>query len=461
MKYDPICINKEAKLKDAMRLLDVTEFGIILITDENKELLGVITAGDIRKAILKGANSDLVVEKVMNRNPISAEKGKEEELCQILEKIKKLPEGEPIKVPILDENKRVVDLFSLVIYDDKRVKKSEEVNGVKKVLVIGGAGYLGSVLIRKLLDKNYKVKVLDNLTYGDSSIKGLYGHKNFEFLEGDIRNIHKVMESIKGVDAVIHLASIVGDPAGSINPQVTLESNYFATKILVDICKYNQINRFIFASSCSVYGSIGPEGAIDESSELNPVSLYAETKVKSEQAILNAVDMNFSPTIFRMATLYGVSPRMRFDLVINVLTAKALDEKEITIFGGDQWRPFVDVEDASEAYIKCLETPIEKVRGEIFNIGGDENNYKIIEIGKKIKQIVPEADLKVDENLRDKRNYRVSFKKAQNLLEFIPKKSVEDGIKEIIGAINNKIISNYKDEKYSNYEFLNKVLDKV
>ena len=460
MKYDNICMSKETSLKDAMKLLDVTESGIILITKENKELLGVMTAGDIRKAILNGANSDSIVENIMNKNPISVEKGKEEELCQNLERIKKLPEREPIRVPVLDENRKVIDMISLIIHDNKKVKKSEENNSIKKVLVIGGAGYLGSVLIRKLLDKNCKVKVLDNLTYGDSSIKELYNHKNFEFYEGDIRNIHKLMESIKGVDAVIHLASIVGDPAGSINPQTTLESNYFATKILVDICKHNQINRFIFASTCSVYGAMGFEETIDETSELNPVSLYAETKIKSEQAILKAVDSNFSPTIFRMATLYGVSPRMRFDLVINLLTAKALSEKEITIFGGNQWRPFLDVEDASEAYIKCLEAPIEKISGEIFNIGGNENNYKLIEIGKKIKQLVPDANLNIDENMQDRRNYRVSCNKAENLLGFRPKKSVEEGIKEIIEAMNKKEIVNYKDEKYNNYEFLNKMLDK-
>lgn len=462
MKYNNICISKETNLKDTMKILDDTGLGIILVTDENKKLLGVITAGDIRAAILKGISPDVSIEKVMNINPFYVEENKENEIFNNPEIIKRFPEGGIIKIPVLNKDKEIVDVISLIINIDKKIKKGiEEKSYVKKVLVIGGAGYLGSVLIRKLLDKNYKVRVLDNLTYSDSAIEELYNNKNFEFLEGDIRDINKIVESIKGVDAVIHLASIVGDPAGSINPQTTLESNYFATKILVEICKYNQINRFIFASSCSVYGAIGPEKTLNENSKLYPVSLYAETKIKSEQVILEAVDSNFSPTIFRMATLYGLSPRMRFDLVINVLTAKALNEKEITIFGGNQWRPFIEVEDASEAYIKCLEAPIEKIRGEIFNIGGNKDNYKIIEIGEKIKQMIPDANLKINEKLQDKRNYKISCDKAEKLLGFKPKKSLEEGVKKIIEAINKGIIIDYKDKKYNNYEFLNEILHKV
>ena len=458
MDYKDIVIKKERSLKEAMNILDNTRKGIVIVVDENEGFLGVITSGDIRTAIINGINPDSSVEKMMNKDPFYVEENNENEILKNIEIIKKFPEGGIIKIPVLNKDKKVVEITSLIINIDKKIKKGlEEEKSVKKVLIVGGAGYLGSVLSRKLINLGYKVRVLDNLTYSDLSIKDLYNNKNFEFLNRDIRNIKDVVESIIGVDAVIHLASIVGDPAGSINPQKTLESNYFATKILAEICKYNQINRFIFASSCSVYGATEKEELIDENSKLTPLSLYAETKIKSEEALLNMADSNFAPTILRMATLYGYSPRMRFDLVINLLTAKAVYEKEITIFGGEQWRPFLHVEDAAEAYIKCLEAPINKIKSMIFNIGGNKNNYKLLEIGEKIKKVIPDADLKINKQLQDNRNYKVSFDKAEDILKFKPIKEVEEGIKEILEIIKKEEIINYKDKIYSNYEFLNNI----
>jgi len=460
MNYDDISITRGETLREAMNVLDSKGKGIAIIIDENKEFLGIITSGDIRTAIINGVSPDCQVEKVMNNNPFYAEESNEEEIYKNSEIIKKFPEGGVIKIPVLNKYRRLVNILSLSININKKLEKEvEKENYVKKVLVVGGAGYLGSVLVRKLIDKGYQVKVMDNLTYGDSPIKELYNNKNFEFLKGDIRNINEVVEAIKGVDAVIHLASIVGDPAGSINPQQTLESNYFATKSLAEICKYNQINRFIFASSCSVYGATETEELLDENSKLNPVSLYAEIKIRSEKDLLKMTDSNFSPTIFRMATLYGQSPRMRFDLAINVLTAKAIFDKTITIFGGEQWRPFMDVEDAAEAYIKCLEAPIYKIKGSVFNIGGNNHNHKLIEVGEKIKQIIPNAELKVDRESQDKRNYKVSFNKAEEILNFKPRKNIEIGINEISDMLNKGVIADYKDKVYNNYNFLNEKKD--
>ncbi|MEX2704317.1 MAG: NAD-dependent epimerase/dehydratase family protein, partial [Candidatus Freyrarchaeum guaymaensis] len=180
------------------------------------------------------------------------------------------------------------------------------------------------------------------MIYGDSGIRNLYDHPDFEFIKGDICNINDVMDAIRDIDAVVHLAAIVGDPSCTRIPERAIGINYLATKALAETSKYFQVNRFIFASTCSVYGtSPVPDALLSEESTTNPLSLYAEMKLKAEQALREIADGNFSPTILRFGTLYGVSPRMRFDLVINLLTAKAIFDKKITIEGGLQWRPFV------------------------------------------------------------------------------------------------------------------------
>jgi len=452
-----ILVNKSSSIKEAMRAIDKNTLGVAFVVDEKKRLLGVVTDGDIRRAILKGVNIKSSIEEIANKKPVII-KGelKERELHSFKNKEevkRKIPCGSSLKVPIIDEGGKIKDI--LFVYSDekknfllsqrKNFKPNKE--AIKKVLVIGGAGYLGSVLCRKLLKKGYKVRVLDNLTYGDRGIRELYDNKNFEFLKGDIRNISDVIEGIKEVDAVIHLAAIVGDPACASNPEKTLETNYLATKIITETCKYFQINRFIFASTCSVYGeSHFPDKKLTEESPLNPVSLYAETKIKCEQSILEAMDENFSPTILRMATLYGYSPLMRFDLAINLLTARAIFDKKITIFGGSQWRPWLHLQDAATAYILCLESPIEKIKGEIFNVVSE--NYKIIDVGKIINSICPEARLEISRKVIDKRDYNVSFAKISQILHCRPKKKLTDGIKEIKGVIDKGLISDYRNLQY-------------
>jgi len=445
-----LTINKNASIKETMKLVDEIGLGIAFIINKDKSLLGVVTDGDIRRAILKGVNIKKPIEEITNKKSIVVnEKFKEKEILKLKndrEVKKRTAIGDSLKVPILDQMGRVKDI--IYIYTGKERNKSKvKRGGIKKVLVIGGAGYLGSVICRKALIHGYKIKVLDNLTYSDDGIKGLYPNKNFSFLRGDIRNISNIVEAIKDVDAVIHLAAIVGDPACAVDPKQTLEINYLATKMIVETCKCFQINRFIFSSTCSVYGeSSTPNTKLTEESPLNPVSLYAETKIKCEQSILEAVDENFSPTILRMATLYGYSPNMRFDLAINLLTGKALFDKKIPIFGGSQWRPWLDVEDAAEAYINCLETPIEKVKGEIFNVLSE--NYKIIEVGKIINSVCPEAKMEISRKITDKRNYNVSFNKISQLLNYQPRKKIADGVTEIKDAIKKGIIKNYQNPKY-------------
>lgn len=454
---EKLLINKNSSIKEAMRLIDRAGWGMGFVVDNEKKLFGIASPGDIRRAILKGVNiNKKSIREVCNKKPVVIqERTKETDLLRLKtrEDIKqKMPVGGSLQVPVLDEEGRIKDIVFFNIDEKNNLqafgyKAKPHKEGVKKVLLIGGAGYLGSVLCRKLLNQGYQVRVLDNLTYGDWGIRELYEKKNFEFLKGDIRNISDVVEAIKGVDAVVHLAAIVGDSVCVLDPKQTLEINYLATKTILEICKYFQINRFIFASTCSVYGkSSVPNIKLNEESLLNPLSLYAETKIECEKSILETIDENFSPTIFRMATLYGYSPNMRLDLAVNLMTVKALFDKEITIFGGEQWRPWLDLEDAADAYIRCLRTPLDKVRGEIFNVLSE--NYKIIDVGRKINSVFPQAKLEVNLRKTDNRDYNVSFDKISRILNFQPKKEMTDGVVEIKKAIEKGLIKNLEDPKY-------------
>ena len=439
MNLKNILINKNVAIKDAMRAIDRGAFGIAVVAEENKKLLGIVTDSDVRRAILKGVNVEEKVANIMNTNPLFIKNISEVKSL----KVENMVSG-CMRIPIVDEKGRIKDIIS--VFRDGKVSKKKE-RAVNSVLVIGGAGYLGSILCKKLLDEGYTVKAMDRLLFGPSGIEGLRKNKKFTFLKGDIRNVSDIIRAIRDVDTVIHLAAIVGDPACDKDPKETLEVNYFATKNIIEVCKYFQINRFIFASTCSVYGqNKNPNEKLDEKSEITPGSLYAESKWKCEMAIAEAVDENFSPTILRMGTLYGYSPNMRFDLSINVLTAKAILDREITILNGEQWRPFLHLEDAVEAYLKCLEAPFERIKGKTFNVVSE--NYKIIDVARIIKSIIPKSEIKIIKGERDKRDYNASFEKISKELGFKPLFKIQDGVSEIKNAFDNKLLNNYKNKKY-------------
>lgn len=343
-------------------------------------------------------------------------------------------------------------LFRRTVWAEAKIWGRPPKQVIRNVLVIGGAGYIGSVLVRKLLERGYYVTVLDALLYGDESIRDLFRHPRFEFVHGDMRDVESVVRAMQDIDAVVHLGAIVGDPACALDERLTLEINLAATRMIAEVARGFGVQRFIFASTCSVYGA--SDQILDEHSALNPVSLYARTKIGSEQVLLNLTDDRFAPVILRFATVYGLSPRPRFDLVINLLAAKAVCEKRITIFGGDQWRPFIHVDDAAEAILKCLEAPLLAVKGQIFNAGSDEQNYQIAQLGQLIKELFPDVEVVYQGEDRDKRNYRVSFARIRKHLGFVPRRTVVDGILEIAAAIEDGRIQDYRDARYSNYKTL-------
>jgi nucleoside-diphosphate-sugar epimerase len=336
------------------------------------------------------------------------------------------------------------DLLLSTYRIEPRSRSSDKIN---RVLVVGGAGYLGSMLIPRLLERGYNVRVLDSFMYGSASLDNITHHRAFEAIKGDIREIQAVVDAMKDCDAVIDLAAIVGDPACEENRQLAVEVNRAATRMLIDIAKGYGIRRFLFASSCSVYGA--SEFLMDESSQVSPISTYAQTKVDSENLLIAAADSTFHPTVLRFGTLFGLSPRPRLDLVINLLTAQAAITGKITIFNGTQWRPFLHVDDAGRAFIECLEANPDVVSGGIFNVGDYELNHQLREISAKVAQVVPHVETVHLENA-DKRNYRVSFDKIHSRLGFRCEKTVDDGILEIYQWIKATNLTDISAVQFNN-----------
>lgn len=321
----------------------------------------------------------------------------------------------------------------------------------RSVLVVGGAGYIGSLLVERLLKVGYKVRVLDALLYGKEPLRTVANHPDFELMRGDCRNIQDMVRAVKGVDAIVDLAAIVGDPACEQDQDAAREINYGATRMLIEVAKGHGVERFLFASSCSVYGATDHE--MDELSEVQPISLYAQTKVDSEKALLAAQSDEFHPTILRFATVFGLGYRPRFDLVVNLLTARAYQDSKITIFNGQQWRPFIHVRDVVEAIISAMEAPVRLVSGEIFNVGDSHLNHTLQQVAEIIECEFPGTAVEHIAN-SDRRNYRVNFDKIRNRLGFSARYSVEYGVEDMKAAFERRLIRDYRDLRYHNQRFL-------
>lgn len=425
----------------------------VFVCDEDRELLGIVVDSDIRRAALSKLDVNASVKTIMKTNPfVFRHDVPTEKTNQLLVK------SHHMLAPIVDEKKRVIDYIFLPdilneIYKERNPENTDEDGALlppQKILVIGGAGYIGSVLVGMLLRMGYRVRVLDLLLYGKDSIKAFEKEENLEFVRGDCRDKETINRMLEGVSAVIHLGEIVGDPACRINEAFTIETNYAATHMIVEACIKQHITRFIFASSCSVYGQNDEE--VNEESELNPVSLYARCKVQSEEAILSFKSNYFCPTILRLATVHGRSFRQRFDLVVNLLTIKALAEKKIQIYGGDQWRPFISINDVCHGIITILRSNCHKVKKQIFNLGDSRENYQLSQIGFMIKDLIPQVEIEVLKDHSDKRNYRVNFEKIKRQLSFTPECKIVDTVKALISAYHiEKLFRDYKDARYHNY----------
>ncbi len=327
-----------------------------------------------------------------------------------------------------------------------------QVPSKSRVLVIGGAGYIGSALIPQLLKAGYRVRILDLFLFGEEPLADVLHHPDLELIKGDFRQVHKVVESMQDVDSVVHLGAIVGDPACALDENLTLEINLMAARMIAEIAKGCQVKRFVFASTCSVYGA--SDEVLNENSSLNPLSLYARSKIASERVLQEMADAHFKPVILRFGTIFGFSGRTRFDLVVNLLAAKAVVEDQITLFGGDQWRPFVHVQDAARAVCLAVEAPADCVENQILNVGADDQNYTLLQVGELIRKLVPTAQISDADGGSDHRNYRVSFARIRRQLNFQPEWTLERGVTQVISAINSGLVQDYRDARYSNVKFL-------
>jgi nucleoside-diphosphate-sugar epimerase len=323
---------------------------------------------------------------------------------------------------------------------------------MKNVLITGGAGYIGSILSRLLLKEGYKVRVLDLLMFGGESLVELLNNPDFEFIKGDVRLKKDRKKALKGVDMVVNLAAIVGDPACAKDPECAKETNLEATKSLYTEANDSGVERFVFASTCSNYGKAkNPETFMTETSALSPVSLYAETKVAAEKFLLSQAKTNTTkPTCLRFSTVYGLSPRVRFDLTVNEFTKELALGRELEIFGEQFWRPYCHVEDLARSVVHVLNAQTDKVAFDVFNVGDTNENYTKKMLADELQKQLPEAKINYVKKQEDPRDYRVSFEKIEKTLDFKITKRVPDGIAQVIKIINEKFLNNPDDQKYRN-----------
>lgn len=322
-------------------------------------------------------------------------------------------------------------------------------NKIKTILVTGGAGYVGAILVPKLLKKGYVVKVLDLYIYGHDVLDSVKNHPNLKQIVGDIRNKELLEKELEGVDAVIHLACISNDPSFELDPTLGRSINYDATIQLIDMAKQKGIKRFVYASSSSVYGIKEEENVVEELTR-EPLTDYSKYKAICEDYLLEKQSDDFTCLILRPATVCGYSPRQRLDLTVNILTNHGFNNKKIKVFGGEQKRPNIHIEDITDLYVKVLEYPKEKISGKIFNVGYE--NHKVKEIAEIVRRVIGDESIEiVVEPTDDNRSYHVSSEKIKQELGFIPKHTIEEAVHDLVDALRSgKLPDSMTDKKYFN-----------
>jgi nucleoside-diphosphate-sugar epimerase len=319
-----------------------------------------------------------------------------------------------------------------------------------RVLVTGGAGYVGSTLVPLLLARGHEVRVLDSLVHGGDSLLGVWPNPAFAFQRGDLRDPAAVQAAVAGMEAVVHLAAIVGDPACAREPGLATAVNLEGSLSLLEACRAAGVRRFVFASTCSNYGRMSdPDGYVDETSALSPVSLYAETKVAVERALLDGGN-GLVTTPLRFATVYGVSPRMRFDLTVNEFTAELISRRRLTVFGEQFWRPYVHVGDAGRAVATVLEAPPEVVDRTVFNVGATDQNYQKQQLVELIRPFAPDAEVEFVHRAEDPRDYRVSFRRLAETLGYRVTRTVPQGVEEVATLIRNGAVDDWTAARFRN-----------
>jgi len=320
----------------------------------------------------------------------------------------------------------------------------KEPDDMKNILVTGGAGYVGAVLIPKLLARDYKVTVIDLYMYGEHVLDSVKDNPNLRQVKGDIRDTKLLTKEMKGIDAVIHLACISNDPSYELNPDLGKSINYDAFLPLVTIAKKAKVKRFIFASSSSVYG-VKKESNVTEDLALEPLTDYSKYKALCEKYLLEQQSNDFTVLILRPATVCGYSPRLRLDLTVNILTNHAINAGKITVFGGDQKRPNIHIDDVTDLYVQSLEYPKEKIAGKIFNAG--YQNYTVNEIAETVKKVIGNGSIQITRKpTDDNRSYHISSEKISRELGFSPRCTIEQAVGDLKKAFEKGLIPNPMDD---------------
>jgi nucleoside-diphosphate-sugar epimerase len=322
------------------------------------------------------------------------------------------------------------------------------------ILVTGGAGYIGCVAVRQLLDKGETVRVYDKLYFGDTGLADVAD--KIDLVQGDIREFDPAV--LDGCNAVIHLAGLSNDPTAEFNPKANHEINTVGTDVVARACKARGVSRFVFASTCSIYdlGFYAPDFLRDEESEVRPRAAYAVSNYEAERILLDLTDDKFCPVLLRQGTVYGWSPRMRYDLVVNTFVRDALTKGQLTVHaGGEMWRPLVDVSDLSRVYIACVEAPDDKVRGRIFNVV--EKNYRILELAHWVREAfkpIKKIEIEVDYSSYKTRSYRVSGKRIEVELGFRPLVNVKQSVEQMIKNVETNGHVDLMHPRHYNIEWM-------
>ena len=316
---------------------------------------------------------------------------------------------------------------------------------VKNIFVTGGAGYVGAVLVPRLLELDYRITVLDLMLYGEDVLPV---HDHLNVINGDIRNEKLLKANLAGHDAVIHLACISNDPSFELDPELGKSINLDSFRPLVEISRASGVGRFVYASSSSVY-SIKKEKHVHEEMSLEPLTDYSRFKADCEQILLEYQSSNFTTVIIRPATVCGYSPRQRLDVVVNILTNLAYHKREITVFGGEQLRPNIHIADMAESYIKVLEADKEKVAGKIYNVGYE--NQSVRELAEIVREVIGEDITLIATPTDDNRSYHISSERIRHELAFEATRTIRDAVKDLRDALDGgKLPNSLEDERYFN-----------